>query len=56
MYIRIYTHIYIYIDIYTENRTNGKRKFVLLGRQTINGNRRLLFQQTCPSTGVGGLL
>jgi hypothetical protein len=28
---------------------NGKRKFVFLGRQTINGNRRLLFQQTCPS-------
>jgi hypothetical protein len=28
---------------------NGKRKFVFLGRQTINGNRRLLFQQTCLS-------
>ncbi len=28
---------------------NRKRKFVFLGRQTINGNRRLLFQQTCPS-------
>ncbi len=27
----------------------GKRKFVFLGRQTINGNRRLLFQKTCPS-------
>jgi hypothetical protein len=24
---------------------NGKQKFVLLGRQTINGNGRLLFQQ-----------
>ncbi len=23
---------------------NGKRKFVFLGRQTINGNRRLLFR------------
>ncbi len=28
---------------------NGKWKFVILGRQTINGNRRFLFQQTCPS-------
>jgi hypothetical protein len=28
---------------------NGKRKFVYLGRQTINGNRHLMFQQTCPS-------
>jgi hypothetical protein len=28
----------------------GKRKFVFLGRQTMNGNQRLLFQQTCPST------
>jgi hypothetical protein len=50
------------IHIYTENGTNGngnfrlfdangngKRKFVLLGRPTINGNLRLLFQQTCPS-------
>ncbi len=34
---------------------NGKRKwnFVFLGRQTINGNRRLLFQQTCPSMHKG---
>jgi hypothetical protein len=28
---------------------NGKRKFVFLGRQPINGNQRLLCQQTCPS-------
>ncbi len=28
---------------------NGKWKFVFLGRQTINGNRCFLFQQTCPS-------
>ncbi len=26
-----------------------KRKFSFLGRQTVNGNLRLLFQQTCPS-------
>jgi hypothetical protein len=26
-----------------------KRKFVFLGQQTMNGNRRLLFQQTCSS-------
>jgi hypothetical protein len=32
---------------------NGKRRFVILGRQTINGNRRLLFQQTCPSMPIG---
>jgi hypothetical protein len=30
---------------------NRKWKFVFLFRQTINGNRRLLFQQTCPSMG-----
>jgi hypothetical protein len=29
--------------------TNGKRNLVLLGRQTINSNQHLLFQQTCPS-------
>ncbi len=27
----------------------GKWKFVFLGLQTINGKRRLLCQQTCPS-------
>jgi hypothetical protein len=26
-----------------------KQKFVFLGLQSINGNRRLLFQQMCPS-------
>jgi hypothetical protein len=38
----------------TENRNgklaanrNGTRKFVFLGWQTVNGNRRLLFQPTC---------
>ncbi len=31
---------------------NGKRKFVFLGRQTINSNRPLLLQQTCPSMGI----
>ncbi len=30
----------------------GKQKFVFLCRQTINGNRRLLCQQTCPSMHV----
>jgi hypothetical protein len=46
----MYTYMYMYINVY------GKRQlpFVFckrkqLGRQTINGNRRLLFQQTCPS-------
>ncbi len=28
---------------------NGKRKFVFLGRQAINGYRRLLCEQMCPS-------
>ncbi len=28
---------------------NGKRNFVSLGQQTINGNHRLLFQKMCPS-------
>jgi hypothetical protein len=37
----IYT-VYIFQYMYTENG-NGKRKFVFLGRQTIYGNRRLLF-------------
>jgi hypothetical protein len=32
---------------------NGKRKLLVLGRQTINGNRRLLFRQTCPSMVIG---
>jgi hypothetical protein len=27
----------------------GKQKFVFIGRQTINSNEQLLFQQTCPS-------
>ncbi len=28
---------------------NRKQKFVFFSRQMINSNRRLLFQQTCPS-------
>ncbi len=28
---------------------NSRWKFVFFGRQTINGNRRLLFRQICPS-------
>ncbi len=31
---------------------NGNGKLVFLGRQTINGNRRLLFRQMCPSTSM----
>jgi hypothetical protein len=27
---------------------NGKWNFVYFGQQMINGNRQLLFQQTCP--------
>ncbi len=34
--------------LFTANR-NGKRKFLFLGWETINGNQRLLFQQKCPS-------
>jgi hypothetical protein len=34
---------------------NGKREFIFLGHQTINGNgnQQLLFQQTCPSMLLG---
>ncbi len=42
----MYTDVYICIYVY---RKNGKRKFVFLGRQTINRNRRLLFPKTCQS-------
>jgi hypothetical protein len=48
----MYQYLYIYIYICMENGTNGKCKFVFLGRQTIYGNRRLLFQQMCPSMPV----
>ncbi len=55
----IYIDIFVYIStvyvccrfniyIFTENR-NRKLKFAFLSRQTINGNRSLLFQQRCPS-------
>jgi hypothetical protein len=51
--IKIYTHT-LKTELKEEDNislfaANGKRKFVFLGRQMINGNRRLLFQQTCPS-------
>jgi hypothetical protein len=57
-------HMYMYMDIQytyivwkTEKASfrlfsangNGKWKFVFLGRSMINGNRRSLFQQMCPS-------
>ncbi len=62
-FIQIYTYIYIQKNIYiqkselTENgifhlfaeNRNGKLKFVFLGGQTVNDNRRLLLPQTCPS-------
>jgi hypothetical protein len=32
---------------------NGNQTFVLFVQQTINGNRRLLFQQMCPSMLIG---
>ncbi len=50
----VYTYIYIK-KMETANFRlfgaggNGKRKFVFLGRQTINGKRCLLYQQTCLS-------
>ncbi len=61
LYLFMYTEKYKYgkheLYIYTQNgkvclfAANGKRKFVFLSRQTINGTvyRRLLFQKTCPS-------
>jgi hypothetical protein len=47
--------IYIYIHTYIHKHVNTyilqtERKFVFLGWQTTNSNRRLLFQQTCPTT------
>ncbi len=45
----IYISIYAFFSIYIY----GKRTFVLLSRQTINVNRRLLFQQRCPSMLLG---
>ncbi len=35
---------------------NGKRTTVFLGRQTVNGNQGLLFQETCPYCTVSRLL
>jgi hypothetical protein len=58
IYFHIYIYIYIYVFIYGKRKwqsficsanRNGKRKFVFLGWETINGNQRLLFQQKCPS-------
>ncbi len=37
--------------LFAANRKR-KRKFVFLGRQTINSNQQLLFQQTCPSMNI----
>jgi hypothetical protein len=41
-------HLSAYFRLFAANG-NGKLKFVFLGQQTITGNQRLLFQQTCPS-------
>ncbi len=46
----INTYIYIYIYIYIQKtELTEKRKYVFPDRQIINGNLRVLFQQTCPS-------
>ncbi len=37
--------------LFAANR-NGKPKFVFIDRQAINGKRRTLFPQTCPSMGL----
>jgi hypothetical protein len=39
------------LRLFTANG-NGIQKFVFLGQQTINGNRQLLFQQTCQSMAI----
>ncbi len=65
IYIYIYIYnIYMFIYIYGKRNLrematsvclrkgkngNCKLPFVFLSRQTINGNRLVLFQQTCPS-------
>ncbi len=43
-FCRLYLYIYIYAAVF--NIYNRKQKFVFLGRQTINSNKHLLFQQT----------
>ncbi len=48
MFLCIYIYKYAAVSIYTYIYIYGKRKFVFLGRQMINDNRGLLFQQTCP--------
>ncbi len=54
VYIYIYINIYICcrFNRYTYIRKTGNGSLFSLGRQTINGNRRLLFQQTCLSVAV----
>jgi hypothetical protein len=47
LYIYIYMYRYIDIDMHVDKRK--PEVFVFLGRQTMHNNRRLLFQQTCPS-------
>ncbi len=50
--ICIDVYVYVYVNnmfIWKTWNGNGKRKFIFIGRQTINGNRRFLFQQTFPS-------
>jgi hypothetical protein len=60
---RMHDQSYINVLFIMENAINSlkreiyirkvkKRKFVFLGRQTINGNPHLLFQQICPPQGA----
>ncbi len=46
MQICIYVYKYFYIYVAVSINISGKRRFVFLGRQTINS---LLCQQTCSS-------
>ncbi len=46
----------LFVCLLQTEDVNGTVPFVFLGRQTINDNRRLLFQQTCLSMSAGCLV
>ncbi len=58
IYMLPFQYIYIYIrkteqtengSFYFLQTENAKQKFVFFGQKTVNDNRLLMFQQTCPS-------
>ncbi len=49
-YIYIYIYVYMYIYIYKKWELTENGSLFSLVKKTINGNRSLLCQQTCPCT------